>query len=222
MNTNQVNILLVDDHPLITAGIKSLIETEDQYLIIDEARDGEEAIACIKKQTPDVLILDIDMPKKNGVEVAEYAKLNHPKTKIIFLTSHTDLNTFSKAKDVSFDGFLFKENVLEEIMNCLAEVVADREYKSEAFSSFLQENNEKLALIEKNNELFTKLTTSEKKILKLIAKGMTTPEIAEQLFNSYKTIENHRYNICQKLEINGSNHLLAFALEHKDSVDNLQ
>ncbi len=209
-----MNLLIVDDHPLLRAGIKVILSKNSLYNS-DEAGGGEEAISLIKANPYNFVILDIDMPGINGVELAVFIKNNYPSIKIIFLTSHTDIYTFSEAIETSFSGFLFKENAIDQINDCLKIVSRGEKYLSKSCNDFLFANKEKLNSIKKIKKAFKQLTDAEINVLRLISEGKTTPQIADCLFNSPKTIENHRTNICQKLELKGSNNLLTFALENK-------
>lgn len=211
---DRINLLIVDDHPLLRAGIKALLFTESAYSIT-EAEGGEEAIQHLQENRYDIVLLDIDMPGKNGIEVAQFTEENYPETKIVFLTSHADFYTFAEAIEVKYSGFLFKENALELLKECLATVLRGEKYLSKGCSDFIQSNREKLETTKHFRKAIKQLTETERRIILLISEGKTTPQIAELLFNSGKTIENHRTNICQKLELKGSNNLLTFALENK-------
>lgn len=221
MSDKDFNILLVDDHPLIIAGIKSVINSLPHFNVIGEAKNGMEGLEVFNEYKPDIIVLDIDMPIMNGIELAStISKIEDP-PKIVFLTSHADMNTFSQATKIDYAGFVFKENALEEIGKCLEEIINDNKYVSPSFKRYIEENESEIAKLSEIKKNLTALTKSEVKVLKLIAEGKTTPEIAETLFNSFKTIENHRYNICQKLNITGSNNLLSFALDYKELVFDL-
>ena len=208
------NLLIVDDHPLLRAGVKALLSSNSSF-VITEAGSGEEAIALMSQLTFNIILLDIDMPGKNGVDVATYVEGNFPEIKIVFLTSHADFYTFAAAMEVDYAGFLFKENALELLNDCLATIVRGEKYISKSCSDFVTANKERLVNVRKLKNAIKSLTDTELRVLLLISEGKTTPQIAEQLFNSAKTIENHRTNVCQKLELRGSNNLLAFSLKNK-------
>lgn len=215
MKNKKTKILIADDHPLFRMGLQSLLNSIPELDLLAEVENGEEAIAFLESNTCDLAILDIDMPIKTGIDVAEYIRAHHENTLIIFLTSHTDLQLFNKAVALNVRGFLFKESALEELKECIDAVKAGETYISPVCNEFLEENHEQLNNIREVEEQIALLTPTELKILGLIANQHTTREIAEMLFNSYKTIENHRFNICQKLNIKGSNNLLTFALNSK-------
>jgi DNA-binding NarL/FixJ family response regulator len=211
-------ILLADDHPLFRVGVKTLIDSFPGYRIVDEANNGSEAIEKIEKYLPEIAILDLDMPEKNGYEVATYISENNLHIKIIFLTSHSDLSLFQEAYSTKFSGFLFKESALEELETCLKYIQRGEQYISPLSKKFMAEKQDEIGKIKVFENKIKKLTKTEKQILYRISQNKTTKEIAEELFNSYKTIENHRLNICHKLNLKGTNNLLSFAIDNKQSI----
>mgnify|MGYP006274449567 CR=1 FL=1 len=211
-------IIIADDHPLFRVGVKTLIDNLGGFQLTGEANNGEEALRLLEKETVDVAILDIDMPEKNGIEVAGEIKKNHEHTKIIFLTSHSDLTLFKRAYETDFSGFLFKESALEELEECFNTIFKGETFISPITKEYLQQNQSRLEHLKKLETLINSLTHTEKKILLLIIERKTTKEIAETLFNSYKTIENHRLNICHKLNIKGTNNLLSFAINNQADI----
>jgi Response regulator containing a CheY-like receiver domain and an HTH DNA-binding domain len=213
-------ILIVDDHPLMRVGIKMLLSQNQSYEII-EASGGAEAMDCLNKTEINLAILDIDMPEINGVEVGHYIEKNYPETKLIFLTSHADFNTFAEASEINYSGFLFKENALELLLECVVKVFNNEKYTSPECAKLTNNNKERLELLQHHRKRIESLTQTERRILLLISEGKSTPRIAEELFNSPKTIENHRTNICQKMELKGANNLLSFALEYRDLLQKI-
>lgn len=218
----KINMIIADDHPLFRMGVKTLLQSIKNINLIAEAENGEDAISELIKNNVDIIILDIDMPKKSGIDVAHYIKTNNLNTKIIFLTSHSNLQQFNKAMELNVKGFLFKESALEELNECIECVNKNEKYISPICQSYLNENNEQLSKLKKFQESIKSLTPTEIKILKLVANHQTTKNIADQLHNSYKTIENHRFNICQKLDIKGTNNLLSFALDNKEFIESFE
>lgn len=207
--------IIADDHPLMRRGIKDVLE-ENNISVIGEAGDGEETINLTKTLQPDILIIDIDMPKLNGLEVIELLKKEQIPTKIIVLTMYDKESIFNRALDLGVIGYVLKDSVVNEILDAIKSVMEGKYYISPLISNFLINRGLKS---EKYPEVITgisKLTPTEKKILKLISQNFTTKEIANELFISIKTVETHRSNICQKLGIHGTNALLRFALENKE------
>jgi DNA-binding NarL/FixJ family response regulator len=218
---DQLKIIIADDHPLFRIGVKTLIDNLDHFKIVGEANNGNETISFLKEHIPDIAILDIDMPEKNGIAVAQYIQENDLLTKVIFLTSHSDLSLFKQAFDTDFFGFLFKESALEEMEDCFKTIMKGETYISPVTKRFIETNKDNLEKLSELEEKLNKLTSAEKKVLNLIIQNKTTKEIAEELFNSYKTIENHRLNICHKLEIKGTNNLLSFAIHNKEIIQTM-
>src|SRR6056297_4320175 len=211
-------IAIADDHALIREGIKAALAGTDNYNIVGEVSDGRACINLLKQEPIDVILLDIDMPKKNGVEVGQWIKSMQLNVKIIYITSHADFFSFYQAWRLRPSGFLFKENALEEILLCLQQVEQGATYFSPETEAFLNSNQHLVKNFEVIHDKLSALSAKEKQILLHIANSKTTREIADELFNSYKTIENHRYNISRKLDINGANNLMRFAIQHYDLI----
>jgi len=213
-----MNFLVVDDHPLFRSGVK-LALSEVPKAFFFEASNGLDALSTLENHSIQVAVLDIDMPVINGIELAKRIESSYPSIKIIFLTAHTNFFTFSEAQDVTYNGFVLKENAMDELLLCVKAVINNEQYLSSACKDFLAENSIRIAKYNSIKKKLNSLTEGEERVLLLIAQGKTTPQIAEQLFNSVKTIENHRTNICEKLELKGANNLLMFAIENRDLIE---
>lgn len=210
-------ILLADDHPLLLKGLGEIIEDEENYEIIGQANNGEQALLLIEKNNPDIAVLDIDMPKLTGLEIAENIKGKKTSTKIIFLTMHNKESIFNKAMNLGVYGYLMKDSALVEIVEALSAVVKGKRYISKSLTDILIRRATDQP-IDNLQTLTSALTSTELKILKLISKNKTSKEIAEELSISPRTVETHRSNMCAKLELKGTNSLFKFALENKDSL----
>lgn len=214
--SKKTSIIIADDHPLMRRGIRDVLEENNDLIIIGEAQDGEETFNLTKTLQPDILIIDIDMPKLNGLEVINLLKKEQINTKIIVLTMYDKESIFNKAIDLGVIGYVLKDAVINEIIDAVKNVQDGKYYISPLISNFLVNRGLKS---EKYPEVFagiSKLTPTERKILKMISQNRTTKEIANELFISIKTVETHRANICQKLGLHGTNALLRFALENKE------
>ena len=214
-------LIIADDHALIREGIKALLGNNPLYKVVAEAANGAECIQLLKKEPVDIIMLDIDMPEKNGVEVGQWIRSMQLNIQILFITSHTDFFSFFQALKLKPAGFLFKENALETLTTCLTNIENNKTYFAPEIEVFLKDNEDKVKAYEIIYEKMQLLSVKEKQVLLYIAENKTTNEIAETLFNSYKTIENHRYNIVKKLEISGSNNLMRFALNNYDIIKSL-
>jgi DNA-binding NarL/FixJ family response regulator len=207
-------IFIADDHPIFRKGLSEIISSNGGFEVVGECGDGDSALKFITEKKPDVAILDIQMPKMTGFEVLKKInELNLP-TKIIFLTMHGEENIFEKAMELNAKAYLLKESVTDDIIQCLHNVLEGKYYVSGSISDYLFTLNKKLKTGNEKQGL-QKLTSTEAKILKLVAEKKSSREIADLLYVSVRTIENHRNNICIKLNLHGANALLPFALENK-------
>jgi len=212
----EIKLVVADDHPIFRSGLKQAIESSGEYVVVAEADNGEEALLQIQSLTPDVAILDLDMPRLNGFQVVKALLANNISTKIIFLTMHKAEDLLQEALNLKVKGYVLKENALHEVIKAIDTIYNGESYIcAEISGSFLTKN---IFSGEQDGKklLLEKLTQTERTILKLVAHQKTSKEIAADLFISYKTVEKHRSNICDKLNLSGNNALLMFAIDHKD------
>lgn len=187
------NIFIADDHPLLLKGLKDLIE-EKNYTVVGTATDGLSAYNFIIQNKPDIAILDVEMPKLTGIEIAKSCLKNNSLTKIILITLHKELDLYLQAKKLNIYGYLLKEFALDEIDNCLQSVTENKPY-------FSDEIKKLLSFDEESDTVLKDLTPIEKRVLKLIAKDKTNKEIGRLLFISHRTVEKHRAKAITKLNI---------------------
>lgn len=214
----ETRIFLADDHPLLREGLRKVIEREAGMVIVGEADDGEQALALIEESRPDVAILDVEMPKMGGFEVAGAIRKRRLPVEIVFLTMHKDEDIFNKALDAGAKCFVLKDSAVIEIVGCIKAAVKGDHYISPSVSSYLVNRSARSGALSRQVPALGDLTETEQRILRLIADYKTSKEIAEQLGVSHRTIENHRTNITTKLKLRGSHALLKFALEHKSEL----
>jgi DNA-binding NarL/FixJ family response regulator len=217
MNSKQ-RILIADDHPLSRAGLRHVVESKSEFQVVSEADDGESALATIKQEQPDIAVLDINMPKMDGLAVAQALQTEKLDTAVVFLTMYREPKIFDRAIELGAKGYVLKDCAAHEIVACLHAVAAGQHYVSPELTTHLLMRNRSP---KPNGELakgIDKLSPAERRVLRLLADYKTSKQIAEDLFISRRTVENHRSNICQKLDIQGSHALMKFALEHKDSL----
>ena len=214
---DEIQVLLADDYPVVRKGLRASIEEDASLKVIAEAADGEEALRLIRTLRPQLAVLDIDMPKMDGLGVVKEMVKLKLETRVIILSFHNDEDMFRAALAAGAKGYLLKESAMEEIAGAIQAVIAGKVYlSSEIALQLLQgEQGSKAAL---NNPLLRDLTASERRILRLIAEGLSSKEIGDQLSIHYRTVENHRSNMCRKLNIEGANALLRFALQHKEAL----
>lgn len=212
---NVTKLIIADDHPLFRKGLVDLISTIPQFSICAEADDGIQALELIKKNVPDIAILDINMPGMNGFDVAKKVKAEQPSINIIFLTMYNEEELFNKAMELGVKGYVLKECAVKDILDCIIAVSEGKHYISAVISDYLVNRSSAMNTNEEHKSAIDKLTPTEKQILEQIAENKTSKEIADKYFISIRTVENHRMNICNKLSIHGSNALLKYALENK-------
>jgi DNA-binding NarL/FixJ family response regulator len=212
-----IRILLADDHPVVRRGLKATIEEDAGLQVIAEAVDGDDALKKIIELEPQVAIVDIDMPGINGLAVAREATVRKLNTRIIFMTFHSDEDLMRAAMDVGGKGYLLKGTETDEISAAIRAVALGRTYISSTMAAvLLKQKTETPGGIQALDT--SVLTPTEKKILRLIADGLSSKEIGDRLTIHYRTVENHRTNMCRKLNIEGANALARFALQHRASL----
>jgi DNA-binding NarL/FixJ family response regulator len=211
-------VLIADDHPIFRKGLRDVIEAASGLKVVAEAGDGTEALKLIEALAPDIAILDIHMPKTSGFEVAREVGRRRFTVKVIFLTMYEDEDTFNEAMDVGVKGYVLKESAVTDIIAGVKTVAAGRHFISPSISTHLVNRSARSVSLAKEKRGINELTPSERRILRLVAENKTSREIAEELFISFRTVENHRANICNKLELHGSHSLVKFAIEHKSQL----
>jgi DNA-binding NarL/FixJ family response regulator len=214
---DSITVLLADDHPVVRKGLRATIEDDDELHIIGEASNGDEALERIAELRPEVAILDIDMPGMNGLAVARELQKRALPTHIIFMTFHADEDLMRAAMEVGGKGYLLKGSEMDEVAAAIRAVTAGRTYIGSSMASILfsQKDSSTTGLL---GSSLQSLTPTEKKILRLIADGRSSKEIGDDLSIHYRTVENHRTNMCRKLNLEGANALARFALQHRAAL----
>lgn len=214
-----LKILLADDHNIFRQGLVKIIESKDNYEIVAEVDNGDDAYRRILELRPDVAVLDISMPGMTGLEVAREVMKENLKTRLVILTMYKDEDFLEEAVDLEVKGYVLKSNTGDDLLKAIECAARDEPYISQLFSDVLVKRREKRnqALL-KNPNLGT-LSPTEKVILKKISQNKTSKEIANEMFISFRTVQKHRANICVKLNLNGWNALLTFAINNKSSID---
>ncbi len=216
MADEKITVLIADDHPIFRAGMRQVIEGDERCAIVGESEDGEAALRQIQNLKPRVAVLDIQMPKMTGLAVAQRADAMNLDTRIILLTMLDDKRVFLEAMETGVKGYVLKDSASTEILRAIVAVSGDRHYISPTLSGLLVEKRNKGGQLP---PLVETLTPTEARILKLIANLKSNQEIADELFISRRTVENHRVNIARKLSLSGTNSLLKFALQHKADLE---
>ncbi len=212
---NIKSIIIADDHPIFRNGLKQILLTNDKIKLLGEAGNGEEALNLIVNLKPDVAVLDLDMPALNGLEVLEKLKALKTDTKIIMLTMYKEEKMFNKAFDKGAYAYVLKDSAVEDIIGCVESVSLGNYFISPALSTFLISRSKKQKEFEENFKDINSLTDMERKVLKLISQSKSSKDISNELFVSSRTVDKHRENICNKLDIHGNLGLTKFAIENK-------
>jgi DNA-binding NarL/FixJ family response regulator len=202
--------LIVDDHDFILQGVESLLKQHFPGCTVHKAKSAEEALQVLNNQT-DLLISDVSLPGKSGIELAELARLRFPELKIISLTQHTELWVIKQLLNAPVDAIVLKENEQVEILIAIESVSKNENYYTNSVQQIIISNLTKKSI--PKTSLLLNLTLREKEILELIAKGKTTNEIAEQLFLSPKTVEVHRKNLFLKFDVKNAVSLVKKAID---------
>jgi len=218
---NKISVLIVDDHPLFRQGLRQVILSDSRFELAGEADDADAALKLNQEKKPDIIVLDVNLPKMSGLELAAVLKSKKCPAGLVVLTMLKDERIFNQAMNVGVTGFVLKENAAGEILNCMASVAQGEPYVSPSLSGFLLKRRNRAEGLAARTPTLNDLTTAERRILKAIAQKKTTKEIASELFISPRTVESHRANISTKLALKGSNSLLQFALEHRDALEHL-
>lgn len=217
-SNGEVRIVIADDHPIFRRGLRGMIESEAGFTVVAEAEDGEIALDAIGEYDPDVVILDVDMPGKDGFEAASAIIRKNTAVGVIFLTMHNTESLFNAALDLGVKGYVLKDSALPEITDCIRAVAAGKNYISPPLSTYLINRSGRVDALKRRTPGIYDLTPAERNILKLIAAEHTSREIAEKLFISVRTVDRHRANITAKLDLRGTNALVKFAISHKSEL----
>ena len=209
----ETSIMIVDDHPLFREGLKSLLARHSSFEVIGEAGNGNDGLKKAKKLMPDLVVMDISLPDQSGIEVTSKIRSLLPETRVIVLSMHTKIDYITEAFRQGATGYVVKESATEKLMECL-ELVSKGEYFVDSSLSHrvvksLLESDEKERKI--TDDGYNTLTPREQQVMRLLAEGHSTKQIAENLFISPKTVENHRSNIMSKLELHTIMELVRYA-----------
>ncbi|MGH9840217.1 MAG: response regulator [Blastocatellia bacterium] len=216
--SHPIRIFIADDHPIFRHGLRQIIEKDQQLKVVDEAEDGETAWQKLPASGADVAILDVDMPGRDGFEIARAIREARLKVAVVFLTMHKDERFLNQALDLEVKGYVVKDSALTEIVQCIRAVAAGQEYVSPQLTGFLLNRSRRAASLAARKPRLAELTAIERRVLKLVAAYKSNKEIADQLCLSVRTIEHHRARISAKLELEGHHALLKFALEHQSEL----
>ena len=209
---SKYRIVIAEDHTILREGLRTLLSSSPDFDIVGEAEDGREAVECVAKFKPDLILTDLSMPKLNGMEAIREIKRESPKTKILVLTVHKTEEYILATLKAGADGYLLKDSNHAELLAAVRHVLSGKHYISPGISDKVLEGYLEGRKTLKTRTPWETLTAREREVLKLIAEGYKNKEIANDLCISVKTVEKHRSNLMQKLNLRSVQALITFAI----------
>lgn len=205
-------VVIVDDHSMVREGLKQLLELNGDVEVIGEACDGVECLMLLEKVLPQVLLLDINMPNMNGLEVLEKLKEENVNVKVIILTVHNEVEFLLKAVEIGIDGYLLKESDSAELKKAISHVVRGGTYIQPSMIPLL---NSKMVERDIEKEKINLLTKRELEVLKLLSVGLYNKEIGKKLDISERTVKNHISSIFKKIDVTDRTQAAVFSIRNK-------
>ena len=209
-----VKILLVEDHTLVRSGIRSLLNTSAAVEVVGDVGDGRQAIAACRDLQPDVVLTDVEMASLNGIETARQIHAAMPDIKIIMLSMHSDPQYVFESLKAGASGYVLKDAAFTELLAAIEAVMAGRRYLSPPLADLVMEDYVRRANGGAGGTELDKLSAREREILQLVAEGRSSAQVAEMIHISVRTVDTHRYNVMQKLNIHSIAGLTKFAIAH--------
>ena len=207
-------VIVAAEHAVIRQGLKKILREKPGFEIIGEARDGSELLKRIAGMSPDMIILDISMPKLRGIEAISEVKKIYAHTKVLVLSIHEEIEFAYQAFSAGADGYVLKEDPIDQLLSAIETLRHNKVFISPVLSEEFEGDWLEFIRGDRNGRLSKSLTPRQREILKLIAEGRSNKEIANKLFISVHTVERHRANIMTKLRLKGKGHLLRYAVRH--------
>jgi DNA-binding NarL/FixJ family response regulator len=210
LNMN-IRILLADDHQLIRDGLRALIAAEQDMIVVAEAENGRDAVDLVKQHTPDIVVMDINMPDLNGIDATKIILKENPEVKVIALSVHSTSRFVKEMLKAGVSGYLVKHCAYEELATAIRIVMKDKPYLSSQIIGTVMDDYA-TNFQSKKKSVFSVLSSREREILQLVAEGLTSEDIADRLFISKKTVSSHRRQIMKKLNLNSVAELTRYAI----------
>ena len=207
-----IRIILADDHTVVRKGLRMLLETQPDFIVVSDAADGRETVAMAERYLPDVIVMDVAMPGLNGIEAARQISARHPQIAIVFLSMHLDEAYVLKALKAGARAYLLKDSAEYDLINAIRAVHQGKAFFSPAISKMLVEDYMHQMQERDVEDSYELLTTREREVLQLLAEGKSNKEVAGILNLSLYTVETHRSNIFQKLNLHSSAELILYAV----------
>lgn len=207
----KIRVMITDDHSLIREGLKQLLEFDGSIEVVGEASNGVECLDKLNECNPEVLLLDINMPEKNGIEVLKQMKADQSKVKVLILTVHNEMDYLMKAVDIGVDGYILKDSESSELKKAIRAV---RDGENYIQPSLIPAMNSQLLNRDTDKDKLSSLTNRELEVLVQVANGMFNKEIATNLNISERTVKNHISNIFKKIDVSDRTQAAVFAIKN--------
>ncbi|HEY2120726.1 MAG TPA: response regulator transcription factor [Candidatus Acidoferrum sp.] len=208
----KIRIVLADDHKLMRSGLRVLLEQQQDFAVVGEASDGREAVSLVSSQKPDVLVMDIGMPNLNGIEAAAQITQNHPGISIVMLSMHSDESYVLRALKAGAKGYLLKDSAETDLIRAVHSVAEGKSFFSPVVSKVLLDDYVRKLKRSGTEDPYDLLTPREREVLQLVAEGKSNKDVAQLLNLSVYTVETHRSNIMEKLNLHGVPELILYAV----------
>ena len=215
MKAEPITILIADDHPIYRQGLRQIITADSALHVVAEADDGAAALSQLRKFKPRIAVLDVEMPHKDGFALARELQAQALPIELIFLTMYRDEQFFNAALDLGIKGYLVKDSAPTEVIRAIKTVAAGESFYSQSLTKLLHKRASRLSELLTLAPGLGLLTVAERRVLKHVADGLTSKQIADTLNISARTVEHHRAHIANKLDLKGGHALLQFALKHQ-------
>lgn len=210
----KIKVLIADDHEILRYGMSTFLSSADNIEVVGEASTGEECLDLFKKTQPDVCVLDISMPHKDGIETTLAIRKIDPEVKILILSMHIDKNILQRVLEAGINGYLLKNTEKTDLLHGIQAIAKGQQVFSDSISKLITNSFVSKSKSGPLNSAVENITKRELEVLQLIVQGHTSQAIADKLFISPRTVDTHRANLMQKLEINNAAGLVRFAMEH--------
>jgi DNA-binding NarL/FixJ family response regulator len=207
-----IRVLIADDHKIMLAGLRSLLEKQSDIDVVGEAENGRKAVQMVQEKKPDVVVMDVSMPDLNGIEATTQIKESVPESKVIALSMHSDKRFVMGMLRAGAAGYLLKDCASQELANAIAQVAGGKKYLSPEITGVVINDFLQGGTPEEDGTVASVLSAREREVLQLIAEGWSTKQIASHLYVSIKTIETHRRQIMKKLDLHSIADLTKYAI----------
>jgi DNA-binding NarL/FixJ family response regulator len=209
-----IKVFIADDHAVVREGLRFILETEGDIIVIGEAADGRQAVRQVRKLGPDVVVMDIAMPKLNGIEATAQILNGKVNTRVIIFSMHSTKEHIFRALEAGAQGYLLKESAGKEMVKAVRTVYAGRRFLSDHISHKVIDDYIYQRRVDSKESPLKRLSSREREVLQLVVEGKSSAEIAESIFLSPKTVETYRSRLMQKLGLKDLPSLVKFAIQH--------